>query len=151
MSRKTKQITLMLITVLLAIIVVGSLYLYFWLKNSVPVRQGSLVFNGIEKEVELTFDRMGIPQIWAETEHDGYFSLGYLHASDRMFQMDMARRVSQGRLSELLGAITLEMDKKQRQIGHNRLAKGALSQLDEHNRLRLQAYADGVNSYRKTC
>ncbi len=148
MSKKSKQVLLMLLTVVLAICVGGSLYLYFWIKHSIPVREGTIELGGIKEPVEMTFDSMGIPQIWSKSETDGFFALGYLHASDRMFQMDMARRVSQGRLSELLGNVTLEMDKRQRQIGHNRLAKKALGQLDETNRLRLQAYADGVNAYK---
>ncbi len=150
MSRKTKQVLFLLLTVVLATIIGGSLYLYFWLKNSVPVRDGTVSTSGIYNQIEITFDKMGIPQIWAKTENDGYFALGYLHASDRLFQMDMARRMSQGRLSELLGTVTLDMDKKQRRIGHNRIAKEAIPTLDGANRLRLQAYADGVNAYTET-
>lgn len=138
----------MLLTVALATIIGGGLYVYFWLENSVPIRDGAVAIRGIEKEIEITFDSMGIPQIWAETESDGYFALGYVHGSDRMFQMDMARRMSQGRMSELLGTVTLDMDRKQRQIGHNRMARKALPGLDEKNRRLLQAYADGVNAYR---
>ncbi len=150
MSRKTKQVLFLLLTVVLATIVGGSLYLYFWLKNSVPVRDGTVSISGINESIEITFDKMGIPQVWAKNELDGYFTLGYLHASDRLFQMDMARRMSQGRLSELLGTVTLDLDKKQRQVGHNRLARKTLPGLDETNRQRLQAYADGVNGYTKT-
>lgn len=150
MSKKSKQVLLMLLTAILAVFVGGSLYLYFWLKHSVPVKDGAIELGNITAPVEITFDSLGIPQIWAKSESDGFFALGYCHASDRMFQMDMARRVSQGRLSELLGNITLEMDKRQRQIGHNRLAKIALEQLDEKNRLRLEAYANGVNAYKNS-
>ena len=150
MSKKTKQVLFLLSTVVLATIAGGSLYLYFWLKNSVPVRDGAVAVLGINNDIEITFDKMGIPQIWSKTEPDGYFALGYLHASDRLFQMDMARRVSQGRLSELLGKVTLDLDKKQRQVGHNRIARKALPGLDEINRQRLQAYAEGVNAYTKT-
>lgn len=150
MSRKTKQVLFLLLTVVLATIVGGSLYLYFWLKNSVPVRDGTVSVSGINETIEITFDKMGIPQIWSKTAPDGYFALGYLHASDRLFQMDMSRRMSQGRLSELLGTVTLELDKKQKRIGHNRIAAQALVTLDETYRQRLQAYADGVNGYAKT-
>jgi len=150
MSRKTKQVLFLLLTVVLATLVGGSLYLYFWLKNSIPVRDGTVFISGINETIQITFDQMGIPQVWAKTEHDGNFALGYLHASDRLFQMDMARRMSQGRLSELLGTVTLDLDKKQRRLGHNRMAAKALFTLEEKNRLRLQAYADGVNAYTLT-
>jgi len=139
----------MALTVVMAAVVGGSLYVYSWLKNSVPATEGTITIEGVNQDVEITYDKMGVPQIWAKTEHDGYFALGYLHASDRMFQMDMARRLAQGRMSELLGKVTLESDISQRQIGHYRIAQAALSKLNESNKLLLQAYADGVNSYKK--
>ena len=63
----------------------------------------------------------------AENENDAYFALGWLHASERLFQMDMTRRISQGCLSEVLGDITLNMDIESRKIGHGRLVKKQLT------------------------
>ncbi len=140
----------MVVTLCLAVVLGGGFYVYFWIKNSAPVTSGSISSDAIDRPIEITFDKMGIPQIWAETEHDGYFALGYLHAADRLFQMDMARRMSQGRMSELLGELTLPSDKRQRQIGHNRIAAEAINRLSENNRRKLQAYTSGVNFYRKT-
>ena len=140
----------MVVSLCLAVVLGGGFYVYFWLKNSVPIREGIISTNALDREVEITFDRMGIPQIWAETEHDGYFALGFLHANDRLFQMDMARRMSQGRMAELLGKLALESDQRQRRIGHNRIADAAINNLSEANSRKLQAYTDGVNYYQKT-
>ena len=148
MKKKTRQIILMVVSLCLAVVLGGGFYVYFWLQNSQPLRAGIISTNAIDREVEITFDQMGIPQIWAETEPDGYFALGYLHANDRLFQMDMARRLSQGRMSELLGKIALESDIRQRRIGHNRMAAAAIKNLSESNRRKLQAYSEGVNYYK---
>lgn len=150
MTKRTKQILLMIAVVVIAIVSGGTLYVYLWLKNSIPQSSGSITVEGVNNPVEITYDLMGIGQIWAESEYDGYFALGYLHASDRMFQMDMSRRMAQGTMSEILGEITLESDKQQRMVGHNRIVNAAISNLSEQNRQRLQAYADGINAYKKS-
>ena len=150
MKKKTRQIIMMIVSLCLAVVLGGGFYVYFWLQNSVPVSAGIILTAAIDREVEITFDKMGIPQIWAETEPDGYFALGFLHANDRLFQMDMARRMSQGRMSELLGKLAMESDMRQRRIGHNRIAAAAILNLSEANSRKLQAYSDGVNYYRST-
>ncbi|MCK4461720.1 MAG: penicillin acylase family protein [candidate division Zixibacteria bacterium] len=124
---------------------------YVLLQRSLPVTDGTIMLAGLRDEVTITFDSLGIPQIWAHNETDAPFALGYQHAADRMFQMDLIRRLSQGRLSEMLGSITIEIDKQQRMIGHARLALKARDSLSDHNRRRLQAYADGVNAYHESC
>ena len=124
---------------------------YVLLQRSLPVTDGAVTLDGLQDEVTVTFDSLGIPQIWAHNETDALFALGYQHTADRMFQMDLIRRLSQGRLSEMLGSVTLETDKQQRMIGHARLAQKAVDNLSDHNRRRLQAYADGVNAYHESC
>jgi len=146
--RKIVSLSLIGIAAVVVAIVVS---FYLMVRLSVAPADGEIEIAGIDQPIEITFDEMGIPQIWAETERDGYFALGWLHAADRMFQMDLTRRVSQGRLSELLGHSTLEFDLSQRQVGHNRIAATALADLAEDNRHRLQAYADGINTYLENC
>ncbi len=124
---------------------------YVILKLSVPVTDGTVSLVEIERSIDITFDRMGICQVWAQTENDAYFALGYQHAADRMFQMDLSRRIATGRLSEMLGDVTREIDIFQRRIGHYRLAADALATLSEKNRKRLEAYAKGVNAYKQNC
>jgi len=124
---------------------------YGLLRLSVPPDEGVLVTAGLRDTVEVTFDARGIPQIWANNEHDALFALGRQHAADRMFQMDLIRRVAQGRLSETLGSITIDLDRQQRAIGHGRIAAAYLDKLDPAVRDKIQAYVDGINSYRLTC
>ncbi len=136
---------------LAGILLLGGVYGYWQLKKSLPPVQGERALRALNSTVTVYRDSMGIPQIFAKNEHDAYFALGYLHAADRLFQMDLTRRVAQGRLSEFFGSVTLNIDRYQRMIGHNRLAKKFLSHLQPADRARLQAYADGVNNYVQTC
>ena len=133
--------------ILFVIIIIAAISGYFLLNNSVAPYEGEISLKGIKENVEITFDAKGIPQIWAENENDAYFAMGWLHASERLFQMDMTRRISQGRLSEVLGDITLSMDIESRKIGHGRLVKQQIDSLNDHNRARLEAYSFGINSF----
>jgi penicillin amidase len=137
--------------VLLVIFVVLSLtgfsvYMYYITNKSLPNQMGVILIDGLESKVEVNFDQLGIPQIWAQSDHDAWFTVGWLHASDRLFQMDLIRRVAEGKLSEILGERTLAFDQLQRKVGHRRMAERQLAQLDERSKLRLQAYVDGINS-----
>ncbi|MCB9057865.1 MAG: penicillin acylase family protein [Calditrichae bacterium] len=139
------------IIVVVFVVIIFSSLAYFILSASKPIYEGEIHAPKIEKTVKITYDKMGIPQIWAEKENDAFFAMGWLHASERLFQMDLTRRISQGRLSEILGDITLKMDKESRIIGHNRIAEAQLNELSEKNRTRLQAYADGINFFIEDC
>lgn len=127
------------------------LSLYLSLKFSIPQNKGDVQLPGLTGEVSIKFDAMGIPQIMATNEQDLYFALGYQHAADRLFQMDITRRLASGNLSELFGELGEELDKDQKRIGHRRLARQGMNNLSEVNRQRLQAYADGINRYVETC
>ncbi|MFQ5453622.1 MAG: penicillin acylase family protein, partial [Candidatus Zixiibacteriota bacterium] len=148
---KVKKIISFILISIIGIFIGVAVSFYVFLKLSLPITEGKLELSGLSHPVEITYDRMGVPQIWAETTADAYFALGYQHAADRMFQMDLARRLAQGKLSEMLGSITVEIDIEQRQIGHYRLAAKALETLSEKNKQRLQAYTDGVNAYKNNC
>jgi penicillin amidase len=92
-------------------------------------------------------DQWGIPHIFAATDHDAFLALGYVHAQDRLWQMEMNRRIGAGRLSELLGEATLDIDKFQRTLGYYRAATSDYALLGERSRLALDAYAAGVNAW----
>lgn len=124
---------------------------YIMLVLSVPKTDGEITLKGINNNVEIIFDAKGIPQIYASNEKDAYFALGYQHAADRLFQMDLSRRVAQGKLSELLGSVTKSIDEEQIKIGHYRIAVEAEKSLSDKNRSRLQTYADGINKYSEIC
>ncbi len=115
------------------------------LRGSLFQTDGEKRLTGVSEPIEITFDGRAIPQIWALNERDAYFALGYLHASERLFQMDMTRRVASGTLAELLGSSVVNIDKAQRILGHRRMARQALGRLNTDTRLRLFAYVQGVN------
>lgn len=123
---------------------------YFSLRSSLPKTEGSLPVNGISHQVEITYDSMGIAQIWAETDQDLYFALGYQHCADRMFQMDLIRHTVKGELSSLFGKDLLGLDKKMRKMGHYRKANIFKESLCPYSADLLQKYCDGINSYAKS-
>jgi penicillin amidase len=117
------------------------------LKRSVAEHKGTIEISTIKNNVEITFDGKGIPQVWAKTDYDMYFALGWLHASERLFQMELVRRLVAGELSELIGGIALAMDFQQRQIGFLRKAKNDQNSLSDNNRQSLQSYCNGINAW----
>ncbi len=147
MATTTRRV-LLYSTVILSTVVVGIiLYFYTILNRSLPQREGTFVASVISDTVTVTFDEKGIPNIWGHTENDVLFATGFVTAGDRLFQMDLSRRLAQGRLSELLGDATIQYDKTQRRIGHARLAKKWLGQLSSQNRERMESYVAGINAY----
>jgi penicillin G amidase len=93
---------------------------------------------------------MALPHVIAETEYDAAFGLGYAHAQDRLWQMEVNRRVAAGRLAEIVGAAALDTDRFLRTIGIRRTAEGIYRQLDADHRALLDAYSAGVNAYLAT-
>lgn len=138
------------IAVLIVILFLGAaLTAYVVLQRSIAPNGGSVRAIALSQDVQITYDAKGLPQIWADNAHDALYALGWLHAADRLFQMDLTRRVARGRLSEILGKVTLKMDMEARRIGHARLARKQLTSLSKRNHKLLNAYADGINSYVK--
>jgi len=97
--------------------------------------------------VNIIRDRHGIPHIYAASLHDANFGLGYVHAQDRLWQMEMNRRIGAGRLSELFGPASLDTDRFLRTIGIRRVARATLDHLDAETRDLFEAYAAGVNAF----
>ncbi|HEY0604054.1 MAG TPA: penicillin acylase family protein, partial [Herpetosiphonaceae bacterium] len=102
---------------------------------------------GLSADVTIDLDRYGIPTIAGETRADVIRALGFVTARDRLFQMDLLRRMTAGRLSEVMGQPTVELDTEQRIKGFERAAQAILEQLPQDQVALLQAYADGVNAY----
>ncbi|MFH1686888.1 MAG: penicillin acylase family protein [bacterium] len=151
MKPQTIRNLIFLLLLILAGLIGFAIAGYLMLAWAVPPTDGYMVVDGLRDSVTVTYDRMGIPQIWADNEHDAYFAMGYQHAADRLFQMDLVRRVSLGRLSEMLGEVTLGLDIQQRRLGHGRMAQEAAGGLRLRDRERLRAYCDGINRYATSC
>ena len=144
---KLKYILLVILVLLIVGASAGFVYLRSEFKASVPQRSGTIQLQTLQAPVTITFDQMGIPQVWAHSTEDLWFAMGWLHAADRLFQMDLTRRVSQGRLAEFFGSQVLEIDRSQRKIGHSLLAQKAVDSLSIRAEKFLDAYVTGINSW----
>ncbi|HEX4779101.1 MAG TPA: penicillin acylase family protein, partial [Usitatibacter sp.] len=120
---------------------------WLYLRASLPKIDGDATVGGLVSPVEVLRDRDGVPHILAMNDHDGWFALGYVHAQDRLWQMEFQRRVAQGRLSELLGEKSYDVDRLMRTLGLARLADRIVAKMDAPTRSGLEAYAAGVNAF----
>ena len=103
---------------LLLVVLVASAYLY--LRQSLPQTEGAVRLAGLSAPVEVLRDRYGIPHIFAANLEDASYALGFVHAQDRLWQMEMSRRIAAGRLSEIVGVGGLETDRFLRTLGVRR-------------------------------
>ncbi|MFX1595957.1 MAG: penicillin acylase family protein [Promethearchaeota archaeon] len=119
-------------------------------KNAFPPVSGTEKLKGLKEEVEILWDKWGIPHIYAKSQNDAYFAQGYVHASHRLWQLEFLRKVSSGTLSELVGKATLDRDKHYRIIGLHRIAKKNAESFakDPNNEIYqgLLSYVKGVNA-----
>ena len=132
---------------LLALFVVIASAGYLYLRQSLPQTRGEVSLAGLGAEAEVLRDRHGIPHIYARSLEDAHFALGFVHAQDRLWQMEMSRRIGSGRLAEILGPAALEADRFMRTLGLRKVAEANLRRLDDESRRLLDAYAAGVNAF----
>lgn len=138
---------------LLIILLLGAFLLSFigllWYIFRRPLARlkGQAQAAGLSAAVEIVRDRWGVPHIYAETERDAYLALGYVHAQDRLFQMEYARRLARGTLAEVFGPPALEADRWSRTIGFWRAAQQDLQALEAGEQAVLTAYAAGVAAF----
>ncbi|HEX4096378.1 MAG TPA: penicillin acylase family protein, partial [Caulobacteraceae bacterium] len=116
-----------------------------WL--TLPPRQQQARIQGLSGPVDIGFDSDGIPRIHAASELDAAAAMGFVHARDRLFQMDLMRRAASGRLSEIAGPVTLNYDRTMRTLGLRRRAQEDYANLPPDTRAMLEAYARGVNAW----
>jgi penicillin amidase len=133
--------------VLLVVVVILAGVSAWFVRRPWPQVSGTVEILGLFAPVEILRDRWGIPHIYAENDHDLLFAQGYVHAQDRLWQMEMNRRISSGTLSEILGSATVELDRYVRTLGPRRIAEQSWAGLSEDSRSLLEAYAEGVNAY----
>jgi penicillin amidase len=145
--RKPWKVVTIVIIAVLALILLVPLAGWLFLRRSLPQVDGTLRLSGLQGPVEIVRDLHGIPYIYASTDHDAFFGLGYAHAQDRLWQMEMQRRIGAGRLAEIFGEDTLETDQFLRTVGFYRAAEAAWPALSPEVQAALQAYSDGVNAY----
>ncbi len=118
-----------------------------WLsRDSFPQTDGSLEMKGLQNPVRIHRDAWGVPHIYAETLHDLVFAQGYVHAQDRLWQMDFSRRLVAGRLAEVAGAMAVPVDRWLRILGMRRVSEQEPALLDPETQDLLGAYSAGVNA-----
>ncbi|MCU0493862.1 MAG: penicillin acylase family protein [Chloroflexaceae bacterium] len=117
------------------------------LRRPLPRTQGRVHVPGLHGRVKVQRDRWGIPHIYAATNQDLFTALGYVHAQDRLWQMELNRRTGSGQLAEIFGPIALSSDRFIRTLGFRRIAHQEVSLLDDETRAITEAYVRGVNEY----
>ncbi len=136
---------------MIILIAVSLLVLFIFLNGTKPVTSGTFSISPEEISGKITIqrDKWGVPNIEAENTEDMFWAMGFVHASDRLFQMDLIRRSATGRLSEVFGKIALESDKSQKNLLIEESIERSLKLIDQKSRKVLKDYCRGVNYYMK--
>lgn len=135
--------------ILISLIILLSVSLYVYLQTTKPKYEGEISLKNIGKETTVFFDDYGVPHIYATSQKDAMTALGYVHAQDRLWQMELLRRIAPGRLSELFGTKALKNDLFFAGIGIEENSEKAVAQLDKNSETYIlaMAYVDGINQY----
>lgn len=137
--------------VLFAVLIIGAGVLlgggYWYLAGSLPQREGTVYLNGLRSEVRVYWDERGVPHIEASYPEDLFYAQGYVTAQDRLWQMDIYRRVAAGRMAEILGESQLEQDKFFRTLGFRQAAEASVAAASPEALQMAEAYAAGVTAY----
>ncbi|MEW6028630.1 MAG: penicillin acylase family protein [Chloroflexota bacterium] len=152
MSKFRRGLTIT-VSVLLALAILvpvgGNLWVKTTAPKSYPQIDGEIQVEGLDGPVDVIRDSMGIPHIYAATQHDLFFAQGYVHAQERFWQMDTWRHIGSGTLSEMFGESQVETDAFLRTLGWRVTAEAEWEQMGPESKAILQAYTDGVNAYLK--
>lgn len=139
-----------LIGIVSTIVIVSSgifIYSHMVLKNNLPDYEGKENVVGPEANVEVFRDKYAVPYIYSNSRYDAAFAVGYVHAQERMFQMDLMRRAGQGKLSEIFGMKTIGFDKLFRTLQISNVAEIAMQSVEDDTKKMLEAYSRGINEY----
>lgn len=132
---------------LVALVILGVVGVYWLASRSLPDYGASHQVSGISGTIEIVRDNANVPHIFADSDTDVYFGLGFAHAQDRLWQMMMVRRTAQGRLSEIFGARTLQSDELMRRLDIYRISVQSTQALDAPTMAALSAYSAGINAW----
>jgi penicillin G amidase len=136
---KLVNVGLWVLTVLLAVFIAYRV-------TTLPKTGGEMSVPGLRADTSITRDSFGVPHIRAASHSDAVFTLGFVHGQDRLWQLEMHRRIARAELAEILGAPALQTDKFLRTLGVLRNATAIYSNLDAETQALVRAYADGINA-----
>ncbi len=132
---------------LFLLVLLAAVTVYYLASRSLPDYNASYRLSNITGAVEIVRDNADVPHIFAQSDRDAFFALGFAHAQDRIWQMVMLRRAVQGKLSEQFGKRTLKTDELMRRLDLYNLAVKSVAVQDQRTKEALTAYADGVNAW----
>jgi penicillin G amidase len=143
--RVVKKIALFLFLFLIVLVLAIVGYAFY----TKPKYDGELALKNIEKTTTVYFDDFGVPHIYANSQKDAMVALGYVHAQDRLWQMELMRRIAPGRLSEIFGSVALQNDMFFAGLGIEEASEIAIAKLDKNGKdyQLAMAYLDGINQY----
>ena len=126
-----------------------SVGLWLYTKTLIPNYEGEIALKNLSEKVEIHFDAFGVPHINAQNQKDAYTALGYIHAQDRLWQMELTRRIAAGRLSEIFGEKLIDTDKFMSGLGIEESAQKTIENLDKSSEMYQlsMAYLEGINQY----
>jgi penicillin amidase len=145
--RTLRRVVIALAAVVLAVVLAAAGVVTWSVVRPMPQATGNLDVPGLLAPVDVLRDARGVPQIYADSPHDLFLAQGYVHAQDRLYEMDVRRHITSGRLSELFGASQVPTDTLIRTLGWRQVAEQEAALVSPESRASLQAYADGVNAY----
>ena len=133
------------------LLLLASFSLYFYLNSFLARRSGEIKLEGLKESVSVYYDEYAIPHIEAQSEEDAFYAFGYVHAQDRLFQMEMLRRLAKGELSSFLGKDLVPIDTFFRTLGIKATAKKVVEQMDfsKPQFKALKSYLRGINKFMK--
>ena len=137
------------LALVLAVGASGAAYYYF-IVRPLPEVDGETIISGLNRPVRVVRDEWGVPHIFAQSKADLFMAQGFVHAQDRLFQMELFRRVAGGRLAEIFGEQVLEADRLLRTLGLYRAAQREMATYSSSDMAIGEAYAGGVNHFIET-
>ena len=143
--KKLKKVTIVIISIFFVVVLLGFAYAYY----EKPTYEGKLQLKNISQETSVYFDEYGIPHIYANTQKEAMVVLGYVHAQDRLWQMELIRRIAPGRLSEIFGTKAIKTDRFFAGLGIDEASDLAVSKMDKNSESYqlASAYLDGINQF----
>jgi penicillin amidase len=132
---------------IIIVVVIVAAGVWWFVYRPLPQLQGTIRVPGLQSDVAVDRDRWGVPHIRASSVEDMIEAQGYVIAQDRLWQIDLLRRVGRGQLSEILGPATIEIDKQFRTLGFGRAAERDIAMMEPSQRTILEAYARGINRF----